>query len=45
MEILQQAALQAALQIQTQADGGGLKVFGFNNAVNVTQASVSVSQF
>jgi hypothetical protein len=45
MAILQQAALQAALQIQTQADGAGLKVFGFNNAVNVTQASVSVSQF
>jgi hypothetical protein len=45
MEILQQAALQAALQIQTQADGAGLKVFGFNNAVNVTQASVTISQF
>ena len=45
MEILQQAALQAALQIQTQTDGSGLRVFGFNNAVNVTQASVSVTQF
>jgi hypothetical protein len=43
MDILQQAALQAALQIQ--ADGGGLKVFRFNNAVNVTQASISISQF
>jgi hypothetical protein len=41
MEILQ----QAALQIQTQADGAGLRVFGFNNAVNLTQASVSISQF
>ena len=45
MEILQQAALQAARQIQTQADGAGLRVFGFNNAVNLAQASVSISQF
>lgn len=43
MEIVQQAAFQAGLQIQ--ADGSGLRVFGTNNAVNVTQASVSVSQF
>ncbi len=45
MEILQQAAFQAGLQIQIQADGIGLKVFGINNAVNVTQASATVSQF
>jgi Protein of unknown function (DUF3421) len=45
MAILQQAALQAALQIQTQADGAGLKIFGLNNAVNVTEASVAISQF
>jgi hypothetical protein len=45
MEILQQAALQAALQIQAQAGGAGLKVFGLNNAVNVTEASVAISQF
>ena len=45
MEILQQAAFQAALQIQAEAGGAGLKVFGLNNAVNVTQASVSISQF
>jgi hypothetical protein len=45
MQILQQAALQAALQIQAQPDGAGLKVFGLNNAVNVTQAAVSVRQF
>jgi hypothetical protein len=44
MEIVQQAALQAGLQIQAQPDGG-LRVFGTNNAVNVTQASISVSQF
>lgn len=43
MEIVQQAAFQAGLQIQ--ADSSGLRVFGTNNAVNVTQASVSVSQF
>lgn len=45
MEIVQQAAFQAGLQIQAQPDGSGLRVFGSNNAVNVTQASVSVSQF
>jgi hypothetical protein len=44
MEILQQAAFQAGLQIQAQPNGG-LRVFGTNNAVNVTQASISVSQF
>lgn len=44
MEIVQQAAFQAGLQIQAQPDGG-LRVFGTNNAVNVTQASISVSQF
>ena len=40
MEILQEAAFQAPLQIQTRADGAGLKVFRLNNAANVTQASV-----
>jgi hypothetical protein len=45
MEVLQQAALQAALQIQAQSDGSGLKVFGLNNSVNVTQVSVSVRPF
>ncbi len=45
MEIVQQAAFQAGLQIQAQSDGAGLKIFGANNTVNVTQASVSVSQF
>jgi hypothetical protein len=44
MEIVQQAAFQAGLQIQAQPDGG-LRVFGTNNAVNVTQASISLSQF
>jgi Protein of unknown function (DUF3421) len=44
MEIVQLAALQAGLQIQAQPSGG-LRVFGTNNAVNVTQASISVSQF
>jgi hypothetical protein len=42
---LQQAAFEAGLRIQAQPDGKGLMVFGINNAVNVTQASVSVSQF
>jgi hypothetical protein len=45
MEIQQEAAFQATLQIQIQADGAGLKVFVLNNAVNVAQASVSISQF
>jgi len=45
MEILQQAAFQAALQIQMQPDGSGLRVFGFNNSVNVTQAAVGITQF
>jgi hypothetical protein len=44
LEILQQAALQAGLQIQ-QADAGQLKVFGTNNAVHISQASTTVSQF
>jgi hypothetical protein len=44
MQVVQQAAFQAGLQIQSQPDGG-LRVFGTNNAVNVTQASISVSQF
>ena len=44
MEIVQQAAFQAGLQIQAQPDGG-LRVFGNKNTVNVTQASISVSQF
>jgi len=44
MEVLQRAAFQAGLQIQAQPDGG-LRVFGTNNAVNVTQASIAVSQF
>lgn len=45
MEIVQQAAFQAGLQIQSQPDGSGLRIFGTNNAVNITQASISVSQF
>ena len=45
MEILQQAAFQAALQIQLQPDGSGLRIFGFNNAVNVTEASVAIRPF
>jgi hypothetical protein len=45
LQILQQAAFQAGLQIQAQPDGDGLRVFGINNAVNVTQASASVTQF
>jgi hypothetical protein len=44
MEIVQQAAFQAGLQIQAQPNGG-LRIFGANNAVNVTQASIAVSQF
>ncbi len=44
MEIVQQAAFQAGLQIQAQPNGG-LRIFGTNNAVNVTQASIAVSQF
>jgi hypothetical protein len=44
MEIVQQAAFQAGLQIQAQPDGA-LRVFGTNNTVNVTQASISVSRF
>jgi hypothetical protein len=43
--VLQQAAFEAGLQIQAQPDGKGLRVYGINNAVNVTQASISVSQF
>ncbi len=45
MQIVQQAAFEAGLQIQAQPDGNGLRVFGTNNVVNITQASVSVSQF
>ncbi len=45
MQILQQTALQAGLQIQIQGNGNGLKVFGTGNAVSVTQASTTVSQF
>jgi hypothetical protein len=44
MEIVQQAPFQAGLQIQAQSDGG-LRIFGTNNAVDVTQASLSVRQF
>ena len=43
--VLQQAAFEAGLQIQGQQDGRGLRVFGINNAVNVTGAAVAVSQF
>ncbi len=43
--VLQQAAFEAGLQIQGQPDGRGLRVFGINNAVNVTGAAVAVSQF
>jgi hypothetical protein len=42
--MLQQAALQAGLQIQ-QAGAGQLKVFGANNAVHVSQAETTVTQF
>jgi hypothetical protein len=45
LEIVELAAFQAGLQIQAQPDRNGLKVFGFNNAIHVTQASVAVSQF
>ena len=44
LEMLQQAAFQAGLQIQ-QADGSRLKVFGTNNAVHVSQAETTVTQF
>jgi hypothetical protein len=44
MEIVRQAAFQAGLQIQAQPDGSGLKSFE-PNAVNVTQASGSATQF
>jgi hypothetical protein len=43
--MLLQAAFQAGLQVQSEESGKGLKVFGSNNSVNVTGASVSVSQF
>ena len=45
LQILQQAAFQAGLQIQAESNGTGLRVYGINNAVSVTQASASVSQF
>ena len=45
LEILQQAAFQAGLQIQAESNGTGLRVYGTNNAVTVTQASAAVSQF
>jgi hypothetical protein len=44
MEVVQQAAFQAGLQIQAQPDGG-LRIFGANNAIEVTQAAIAVSQF
>ena len=43
--VLEQAAFEAGLQIQAQPNGTGLRVYGINNAVNVTGASISVSQF
>lgn len=43
--VLQQAAFEAGLQIQAQTDGKGLRVFGVNNAVHVTQASIAVTQY
>jgi len=45
LQLLQQAAFQAGLQIQAEPNGTGLRVFGTNNAVTVTQASATVSQF
>jgi hypothetical protein len=45
VQVLQQAAFEAGLQIQAQTDGIGLRVFGLNNAVHVTQASISVTQY
>jgi hypothetical protein len=45
LDVVQQAAFEAGLQIQAQPDGNGLKVFGINNAIHVTQASITVSQF
>ncbi len=43
--VLVQLAFKVGLQIQSEAGGKGLKVFGSNNAVNVSGASVAVSQF
>ncbi len=45
VSVLQQAAFEAGLQIQAEPDGAGLRVYGINNSVHVTQASVSISQF
>jgi hypothetical protein len=45
VQIIQQAAFEAGLQIQGQPGGTGLRVYGINNAVNVTQASISITQF
>lgn len=45
LQILQQAAFQAGLQIQAEPNGNGLRGFGTNNAVTVTQASATVGQF
>ena len=45
LQVLQQAAFEAGLQIQAEPNGSGLRVFGTNNAVTVTQASASVTQF
>lgn len=45
LQIVQQAAFEAGLQIQAEPGGTALRVFGSNNAVNVTQAAVTVSQF
>jgi hypothetical protein len=43
--VLQGAAFEAGLQIQAEAGGKGLRVFGSKNSVVVTGASVAVSQF
>ena len=45
VSILLQAAFEAGLQIQSEPGGKGLKVFGTNNSLHITGASVSVSQF
>ena len=43
--VLQQAAFEAGLQIQGMPDGSGMQVFGGDNAVVVTGASVSTTPF
>jgi hypothetical protein len=45
VSVLQQAAFEAGLQIQAQPDGKGLRVYGINNSVHVTGATMAVSQF